>query len=46
MEELMKKYNLTIEEMMMMASLDNLSFAEMGDLEYIEDRIVVYLEER
>lgn len=42
MEKLMEKYGLSIEQMMMIASLDNLTFEEMKDLEYIEDRITTH----
>lgn len=39
MEELMKKYGLSLKDMMLIASLDNLTSGEMNDLGYIEDRI-------
>lgn len=39
MEKLRIKYNLSITEMMLIASLDQLTAIELNDLEYIEDRI-------
>ena len=45
MEELMKKYKLSVRSMMLIAVLDNLKYTEMCDLEYMEDRIQTHLEE-
>lgn len=44
MKELMQKYNLTITQMMLIASIDQLSFAELNDLDYVEDRIQAHIE--
>lgn len=44
MEELMKKYNVDIRFMMIMASLDNLTNDELNDLEFIEERIITHLD--
>jgi len=45
MEELMKKYKLTVRSMMLIAVFDNLTYTEMNDLDYMEDRIQTHLEE-
>lgn len=45
MEELMKKYGVGIKFMMLISSLDELTLDELQDLDYIEDRIIIHLEQ-
>lgn len=44
MKELMEKYNVGINFVMFVASVDNLTLSEIQDLDYMEDRIVTHLE--
>jgi hypothetical protein len=44
MEKLMLKYGVGINFMMLISSLDNLTLAEIRDLDYMEDRIQIHLE--
>ena len=44
MKELMEKYAMSISDMMLMASLDGLKYVELNCLEYVEERIQVFLE--
>ena len=42
MNHLMQKHGLTVQDMMLLASLDELTKHEIQDLDFIEDRILIY----
>jgi hypothetical protein len=46
MEELIKKYDITIPQLIMIGRIEEWTFKEMEDLDYIEERIIVNLELR
>lgn len=45
MEDLIKKNNISIKDLLLMSSLDNWKASELSDLEFIQNRIDVHLED-